>query len=147
MKIQAIIEAATYVDDLRAAETFYGRVLGLREGDPVLVEHDVPVVLDPEHVLRVVRGVRDSDYVAESVVEHEIPVQLKSHVGGERTAGMRVPSLVSTGERSFDQVSISIQIEEDEAVGRLQRIANVHVLTCVQDGQSAPRAAWCQLAV
>ena len=30
MKIQAIIEAATYVDDLRAAETFYGMVLGLR---------------------------------------------------------------------------------------------------------------------
>ena len=30
MRIQAIIETAIYVDDLQAAETFYGTVLGLR---------------------------------------------------------------------------------------------------------------------
>jgi catechol 2,3-dioxygenase-like lactoylglutathione lyase family enzyme len=30
VRIQAIIETATYVDDLQAAETFYGAILGLR---------------------------------------------------------------------------------------------------------------------
>jgi catechol 2,3-dioxygenase-like lactoylglutathione lyase family enzyme len=30
VRIQAVIETAVYVDDLRAAETFYGTVLGLR---------------------------------------------------------------------------------------------------------------------
>ncbi len=30
MKIKAVVETAIYVDDLRAAETFYGTVLGLR---------------------------------------------------------------------------------------------------------------------
>lgn len=30
MRIQAVIETAIYVDDLQAAETFYGTVLGLR---------------------------------------------------------------------------------------------------------------------
>ena len=30
MRTQAVIETAVYVDDLRAAETFYGTVLGLR---------------------------------------------------------------------------------------------------------------------
>ena len=30
MRIQAIIEAAICVDDLQAAETFYGTILGLR---------------------------------------------------------------------------------------------------------------------
>ena len=29
MRIQAIVETAIYVDDLRAAETFYGTILGL----------------------------------------------------------------------------------------------------------------------
>ena len=30
MKIRAVVETAIYVDDLQAAETFYGTVLGLR---------------------------------------------------------------------------------------------------------------------
>jgi catechol 2,3-dioxygenase-like lactoylglutathione lyase family enzyme len=30
VKIKAVVEIAVYVDDLRAAETFYGTVLGLR---------------------------------------------------------------------------------------------------------------------
>jgi catechol 2,3-dioxygenase-like lactoylglutathione lyase family enzyme len=30
VKIQAVVETAIYVDDLQAAETFYGTVLGLR---------------------------------------------------------------------------------------------------------------------
>ena len=30
MKVKAVVETAVYVDDLRAAETFYGTVLGLR---------------------------------------------------------------------------------------------------------------------
>jgi catechol 2,3-dioxygenase-like lactoylglutathione lyase family enzyme len=30
LKIKAVVETAIYVDDLRAAETFYGTVLGLR---------------------------------------------------------------------------------------------------------------------
>jgi catechol 2,3-dioxygenase-like lactoylglutathione lyase family enzyme len=30
LRTQAVIETAIYVDDLRAAETFYGTVLGLR---------------------------------------------------------------------------------------------------------------------
>jgi catechol 2,3-dioxygenase-like lactoylglutathione lyase family enzyme len=30
LKIQAVVETALYVDDLQAAETFYGSVLGLR---------------------------------------------------------------------------------------------------------------------
>jgi catechol 2,3-dioxygenase-like lactoylglutathione lyase family enzyme len=30
VKIKAVVETAIYVDDLRAAETFYGTVLGLR---------------------------------------------------------------------------------------------------------------------
>jgi catechol 2,3-dioxygenase-like lactoylglutathione lyase family enzyme len=30
LRIRAIIETATYVDDLQAAEAFYGTVLGLR---------------------------------------------------------------------------------------------------------------------
>ena len=30
MKISAVVETAVYVDDLQAAETFYGTVLGLR---------------------------------------------------------------------------------------------------------------------
>ena len=30
MKIRAVVETAVYVDDLQAAEAFYGTVLGLR---------------------------------------------------------------------------------------------------------------------
>lgn len=30
MEIRAVVETAIYVDDLQAAETFYGTVLGLR---------------------------------------------------------------------------------------------------------------------
>jgi extradiol dioxygenase family protein len=32
LKIRAVVETAIHVDDLRAAETFYGTALGLRVG-------------------------------------------------------------------------------------------------------------------